>query len=154
MLVATLAATGCDRQKIAELEEGVATEADVRQRFGEPAAIYAEAAGARTFEYPRQPEGRRNYMITVGADGKMSALRQVLIRRNFERVRPGMERAEVRRILGRPARTQVYELQQQEVWDWRWIDEGRNASFAVTFDRAGRVTAAAIGPDPLDTQVR
>jgi outer membrane protein assembly factor BamE (lipoprotein component of BamABCDE complex) len=84
----------------------------------------------------------------------MSALRQVLTKRNFERVRPGMERAEVRRVLGRPARAQVYELQQEEVWDWRWIDEGRNASFSVTFDRAGRVTAAAIGPDPLDTQVR
>jgi hypothetical protein len=40
-LVAMLAAA-CDRQRIAELEEGVATEADVRQRFGEPAAIYAE----------------------------------------------------------------------------------------------------------------
>ena len=35
---------GCDPQRIAELEEGVATEADVRTRFGEPEKIW-EAAG-------------------------------------------------------------------------------------------------------------
>ena len=64
---------------------------------------------------------------------------------------PGLEREQVRRILGRPARTQLYELQQQEVWDWRWVDGALNASFSVTFDEDGRVLAAAVGPDPLDT---
>ena len=33
-----LVLAACDVQHIAELEEGVATEADVRARFGEPAA--------------------------------------------------------------------------------------------------------------------
>jgi outer membrane protein assembly factor BamE (lipoprotein component of BamABCDE complex) len=152
LLLAALVVAGCDRQKIAELEEGVATEADVRQRFGQPAAVYDEPGGARTFEYPRQPEGRRNYMITIGADGRMSALRQVLTPPNFEKVRPGMSREEVRRILGQPARRQAYELQAQEAWDWRWLDAGRNAGFVVTFDRDGKVVSAAAGPDPADTQ--
>ena len=49
--------TGCDLKKIEELEEGVATEADVRAKFGEPAATYLEDNGAKTYEYPRQPEG-------------------------------------------------------------------------------------------------
>lgn len=152
-LVALLAAMagGCDNQKIAELEEGVSTEADVRQRFGVPEATYDEAGGARTLEYPRQPEGRRNYMITIGPDGKMSALRQVLTKPNFAKVTPGLGREQVRRLLGRPARIQAYPLQQQEVWEWRWIDEGRNASYAATFDSEGRVVAAAQGPDPADT---
>ena len=39
----------CDPQRISELEDGVATEADVRARFGEPAAVYREENGARTF---------------------------------------------------------------------------------------------------------
>lgn len=152
LLLAALLAAGCDQQRIAELEEGVATEADVRQRFGQPAAVYDEPGGARTLEFPRQPEGRRNYMITIGADGRMSALRQVLTPPNFEKVRAGMTRDAVRRILGQPARRQVYELQGQETWDWRFVDAGRNASFVVTFDREGKVVSAATGPDPADTQ--
>ena len=98
---------GCDQQRIAELEEGVSTEADVRARFGEPAAIYAEDDGSRTFEYPRQPEGQTNYMITIGTDGKMSALRQVLKQADFETILPGLERAEVRRRLGPPPRSHL-----------------------------------------------
>ena len=87
----------CDPQRISELEEGVATGADVRARFGEPVAIYTEANGARTFEYPRQPAGQVNYMITVGTDGKMSALRQVLKPSNFAKVELGWDKAQVRR---------------------------------------------------------
>ena len=114
---------GCDPQRIAELEEGVSTEADVRARFGEPAAIYPEDDGSRTFEYPRQPEGQTNYMITIGTDGKMSALRQVLKQADFETIRPGLDKAEVRRRLGRPAVTQVFQLKNQEVWDWRYLED-------------------------------
>ena len=65
---------GCDPKKISELEEGVSTEADVRKRFGEPAAVYNESNGDVTLEYPRQPAGHVNYMISIGPDGKMSAL--------------------------------------------------------------------------------
>ena len=38
-LTAMLALAGCDSAKVAELEEGVATEADVRARFGEPEKV-------------------------------------------------------------------------------------------------------------------
>jgi hypothetical protein len=146
------ALAGCDNQRIAKLEEGVATEADVKREFGEPAVVYAEEGGARTFEYPRQPEGRRNYMITIGADGKMSALRQVLTPSNFAKVTPGLDKAQVRRLLGKPAKTQFYELKKEEVWDWRFVDGGQNKSFSVTFDGSGVVTGQGIGPDPADTQ--
>jgi hypothetical protein len=139
---------GCDSQKIAELEEGVATEADVRARFGEPAAIYDERNGDRTFEYPRQPEGQVNYMISIGPDGKMSSLRQVLKPANFARVTQGADRIEVRRLLGRPAHRQVFDLKNEEVWDWRFADGGESRIFSVTFDRDGRVVATASTLDP------
>jgi 2-polyprenyl-6-methoxyphenol hydroxylase-like FAD-dependent oxidoreductase len=146
---------GCDAQRIEKLEEGVATEADVRAQFGEPAAVQAEADGARTFEYPRQPEGRTNYFITIGADGKMSALRQVLNARNFAKVQPGLDKAEVRRILGRPAKTTPYELKQEEVWDWRFSDDASQPKqFSVTFDANGKVLAQAVGEDPRETAGR
>jgi outer membrane protein assembly factor BamE (lipoprotein component of BamABCDE complex) len=146
---AVLVISGCDQKKISELEEGVATEADVRARFGEPAAIYTEEGGARTFEYPRQPEGQVNYMITIGSDGKMSALRQVLKEASFVKVLPGMDKAQLRRLLGRPAKTQVYELKQQEVWDWRFREANNESKlFSVTLDKNGVVLSTAISLDP------
>jgi outer membrane protein assembly factor BamE (lipoprotein component of BamABCDE complex) len=147
-LILGLATVGCDQQRIKELEEGVSTEADVRARFGEPAAIYAETDGGRTFEYPRQPEGQTNYMITIGGDGKMSALRQVVRPDLFAKVTPGLDKAQVRRLIGRPATTQVYDLKQEEVWDWRYHANGENRLFAVTFDMAGKVTGTQTLLDP------
>jgi outer membrane protein assembly factor BamE (lipoprotein component of BamABCDE complex) len=149
VLAALAGGSGCDQKRIAELEEGVATEADVRAKFGEPAAVYAEEGGARTFEYPRQPEGQVNYMITIGTDGKMSALRQVLKEASFVKVVPGMDKAQLRRLLGRPAKTQVYELKQEEVWDWYFRQENNdNRVFSVTLDKNGLVLSSANAADP------
>ena len=142
--------SGCDPQRIAELEEGVATEADVRARFGAPLAVYTEEGGARTFEYPRQPVGQVNYMITIGTDGKMSALRQVLKPSNFARIEPGWDKAQVRRLLGLPAKTMRYELKREEVWDWRFADGQEAKLFSVTFDNDGRVTSSATTLDAKD----
>ena len=142
-LAAALPIAGCDVQKIAELEVGVTTEADVRAKWGEPAAVYTEADGSRTLEYPRQPAGQVNYMLAIGADAKLVAMRQVLKPVNFAKVEPGWDKAQVRRLLGAPARTQRFELKQQEVWDWRFADGGEGKLFSVTFDSAGRVVSTA-----------
>jgi outer membrane protein assembly factor BamE (lipoprotein component of BamABCDE complex) len=148
-----VALIGCDPQKIAKLEEGLATEADVRAQFGEPHATYAEADGSRTFEYSRQPEGQVAYMITIGADGKMSALRQVLKPSEFAKVQPGMDKAEVRRLLGKPAKTSRFDLKpDEEHWDWRWLDGPFPKLFSVTFNRDGKVMSSAVGEDPAQTK--
>ena len=115
-----LALAACDPQAIKELAEGVATEADVVQRFGQPERVWPEAGGAKTFEYNRQPEGLRNYMITIGPDGRMSALRQVLTPENFARIQPGMPMSEVRRMLGKPAKTMHFALKGETEVDWRF----------------------------------
>ncbi|WP_093164069.1 outer membrane protein assembly factor BamE [Variovorax sp. YR216] len=138
---------GCDPKRISELEEGVSTEADVRARFGEPENVWDTAAG-RVFEYNRQPQGQKNYMITIGADGKMSALRQVLTPENFAKVTPGMPVEEVRRMLGKPAKRTPYPLKQQTEWDWRWVQPPNSPMvFSVTVDEAQRVVSAGSSPD-------
>lgn len=151
-----LGLAGCDPQRIAELEEGVATEADVRARFGEPEKIWnaadmagtplpglAAAQGARTFEYNRQPQGQVNYMITIGADGKMSALRQVLTPQNFARVLPGMSMEQVRKMLGKPMKITPYALKQQTHYDWRYLNPPSTAMiFSVVFDQDLKVVSS------------
>lgn len=148
LLSFVLGLVACDAQRIAELEEGVATEADVRARFGEPEKVWeaadmaetpqpgaAAAPGARTFEYNRQPEGKVNYMITIGADGRMSALRQVLTPQNFAKVQPGMRMEQVRKMLGKPMKVTPYALKQETHYDWRYVEPPSAARiFTVVFD--------------------
>jgi hypothetical protein len=144
-----LGLAGCDQQAIKELEEGVATEADVRARFGEPEKIWDAPDGGRTFEYNRQPAGHRNYMITIGTDGKMSALRQVLTPQNFAKVQPGMVMEEVRKMLGKPARITPFELKGEVAYDWRYLESpNTHMVFTVFFDRDYRVLRTDSVVDP------
>ena len=154
-LLGALGIAACDPQAIKELEEGVATEADVVQRFGQPERVWPEAGGARTFEYNRQPEGMRNYMITIGPDGKMSALRQVLTPDNFRRVRAGMGVEEVRRLLGKPARQVPYKLRNEVTWTWKFLEPpSEKKAFNVIFGPDYRVLGTEIGPDPDGPDMR
>ena len=144
---------GCDQQRITELEEGVATEADVRARFGEPEKTWdagdmaslplpgaAAEPGARTLEYNRQPAGNVNFMITIGPDGRMTALRQVLTPQNFARVLPGMPMETVRKMLGKPMKVTPYALQRETHYDWRYLNPPNTAMiFTVVFDPDLRV---------------
>ena len=144
-----LGLAGCDQQAIKELEEGVSTEADVRARFGEPEKIWDAPDGGRTFEYNRQPAGHRNYMITIGTDGKMSALRQVLTPQNFAKVQPGMMMEEVRKMLGKPARITPFELKGEVAYDWRYLESpNTHMVFTVFFDRDYRVLRTGSVVDP------
>ena len=153
LLSFVLGLVGCDPQRIAELEEGVSTEADVRARFGEPEKIWEASdmadtplpgvtaePGARTLEYNRQPEGQANYMITIGADGKMSALRQVLTPQTFAKVLPGMRMEQVRKMLGKPMKITPYALKQETHYDWRYLsDPNTPRIFTAVFDPDLRV---------------
>jgi outer membrane protein assembly factor BamE (lipoprotein component of BamABCDE complex) len=142
---------GCDPQRIEKLEEGVATEADVRKQFGSPAAVATNPDGSKVLEYPRQPEGWTNYLITIGADGKMSALKQQLTEANFAKVVPGMNKLEVMALLGKVAKSTFYELKGEEVWDWRFKDAGQQSRmFSVSFDKQGQVLRTGVIDDPKE----
>ena len=142
--------SACDRPS--RLEEGVSTETQVRQEFGEPTTITVEADGSRSFEYPRQPEGWTNYRIKIGVDGTVSSLRQLLNDDNFARIRPGMTQAQVQQQLGRPTRMQTYALKNETVWDWRYKPKQESRLFSVTFNAEGQVVSTGSADDPRDTQ--
>ncbi len=150
-LLASLLLAACDPQAISGLEEGVSTEADVRERFGAPEAVWDGADGAQIYEYNRQPAGHTNYMITIGADGKMSALRQVLSPRNFAQVQPGMMMEDVRRMLGKPMKVTTYALKRETHHDWRFMD-GPNTSdskiFTAVFNSDFKVVSTGSVSDP------
>ena len=150
-LLAGVLLAACDPQAISELEEGVSTEADVRERFGAPEAVWDGPDGEQIYEYNRQPAGHTNYMISIGADGKMAALRQVLTPNNFARIEPGMAMEDVRRMLGKPMKITSYALKRQIHYDWRYQD-GPNTSdakiFTVVFDSDLKVVSTGSMSDP------
>lgn len=149
-LGAVLTLSACDPQRIEQLEEGVSTEADVRSRFGPPENIWDApgVSGGRILEYDRQPQGQKNYMITIGADGRMSALRQVLTPENFDRVRPGMAMEDLRKLLGKPARVVPYALKRETEWEWRWMQPPNSPMvFTAVLDRDQRVVRSGSSSD-------
>ncbi len=143
--------TGCDDQRIKEREEGEATEGDVKMKFGEPEKVWEGENGARIFEYNRQPAGAKNYMITIGPDGKMTALRQVLSPHVFAKIEPGMPMETVRRMLGKPMKITPFELKNVWHYDWRYMD-GPNVSdakiFTVVFNTDMKVLSTGSVADP------
>ena len=146
-LAALLLLTGCDNKAISELEEGVSTEADVRSRFGEPENVW-DVPNGRVLEFNRQPQGQKNYMITIGADGKMSALRQVLTPGNFARVQPGMAMEDLRKLLGKPAKVTPYALKRETEWEWRWVQPPNSPMvFTATLNDDQRVVRSGSSPD-------
>lgn len=154
LITGVLAAVGfvgaCDLQNINELEPGVSTEADVRERFGQPEAVWDGEEGAQVYEYNRQPEGVVNYMITIGADGVLVKVSQVLTEENFAQVKPGMALEQVRRLLGKPRKVQTYPLSGETHHDWRFQPKGSTEPmiFSVAFDRDLRVIKTGTMPDP------
>lgn len=139
--------TGCEPQRADLLTEDVSTEEDVKRLFGEPRTVTVGPDGSRTLDYPRQPEGYANYVMVIGADGKLASLRQLLNPDNFAKVRPGMDSADVHRMLGPHARERRFDLKQETLVEWRFLDGQEAKLFGVTLDAAGRVTATAITAD-------
>lgn len=89
-------------------------------------------------------------MITIGPDGKMSALRQVLTPQNFALVLPGIPMETVRKMLGLPMKVTPYALQQETHYDWRYLSAPVTPRIlTVVFDRDPRVVRTA----PADAEL-
>lgn len=147
LIGSVLSLLGCDPYRIEKLEEGVSTEADVRKVFGEPEAVWESPAG-RVFEYNRQPAGQKNYMVTIGPDGKMAALRQVLTPENFAKVQPGMGAEELRKMLGKPASRKPYPLKNEVEWEWRWVQPPNSPMVFGAVLSAGELRVLRSGSSP------
>lgn len=149
-LLLALGLVACDARRDERLQPGTATEVDVLRELGTPLDIRRQPDGTRVLEFSGQPEGTTNHFATIGADGRLVALRQTLQPETFAQVHPGMTVEQVQALLGRPALKDAYALKKEEVWDWRWRDGPTRKVFRVTFDFDGRVTGAAALDDPRD----
>jgi hypothetical protein len=134
-LVAAAVLPACDGINLQKLEPGVSTSAEIRSRMGEPDAEYRNDDGSVVWEYNRQPNGSECQMLSIGPDGVLQKVEQVLTEANFVRVHAGMSKDAVRRLLGAPGSATVFRLSGEEVWDWRIASSFPNeeAHFHVHF---------------------
>jgi hypothetical protein len=139
LLAASLPA--CDAINLDKLKPGVSTEQEVRAIMGSPTMEWRDPDGTLTLEYARTPQGIVNYMIILGPDKVLREVRQVISEENFARVKEGMSRDEVRRLLGQPASEMYFPLKKEHVWDWKYkVESGMDYFFDVYFSEDWRVT--------------
>lgn len=139
---------GCDNQGrrveeigLDKLAKGVSSEGDVRTVMGQPETVWEEDDGSRALQYPKGPEGARTWEFLIDKEGKLKDYRQLLTQENFARVKAGLSKDEVRRMLGKPRSVAQYKRKNEEVWDWRYQDATMPRFFNVHFDMtSGKVT--------------
>jgi outer membrane protein assembly factor BamE (lipoprotein component of BamABCDE complex) len=107
----------------------------VQAKLGTPETVRKNADGSEVWEYPGGPLGRQTYIVTLGSDQAVREVHQVLSDEYFSRVRAGMSRDEVRRLLGKPGEIMVFGARDEEVWSWRYQQQNP-MFFNVLFDRS------------------
>jgi outer membrane protein assembly factor BamE (lipoprotein component of BamABCDE complex) len=124
------------------LRPGVSTVDEALRGMGPPAMEFPNANGGRQLVYPRGPLGLQTFMVDVSPDGKVLAVRQVLSDEVFNRIRPGMTRDQVLRLIGPPGDHMEFPRTQRVSWEWRYQDSWRYiAIFSVDFDSNGIVVS-------------
>ena len=139
----------CDSVSLEKLKPGLTTMQQTREIMGQPAMEWQNPDGSVTWEYPRTPNGIVNYMIDFGPDKVLREVRQVLTEANFARVKEGMTREQIRRLLGQPAHELYFALKKEHVWDWKTKSESAyDYFFNVHFDESGHVVRTSSSAEP------
>ena len=101
--------------------------AEVEKLVGAPTQRRGDADGGQTWEYNLLPEGRKIWMVTFGADGKVKLVTQSLTEENFRNISAGQSsRDDVQRLLGKPARQYTFSRMAEEVWEYQfYLDSWR-----------------------------
>ncbi len=134
LLLPALLAAGC--ASFSAIGPGASAQ-QVETLVGPPASVWKNADGSEVWEYPRGPLGVETYMVTLGSDRAVREVRQVLNDETISKLHAGMSRDEVRRLLGRPRDIGFSDLNDEEIWSWRYREWGvRNMELYAQFDRS------------------
>lgn len=143
-------AGGCDYFAQKELQPGVSTVDDVRHLMGKPVTIWEENDGSQVLEYSRGPEGSETWMVEIGADGRYRGMSDARSAAQLERVRAGMSRDDLRRLLGKPDEEERFPARHETVWTWRVKTAAGTDTemFHAHLSPEGQVLRTSRTPDP------
>jgi hypothetical protein len=144
---AALALAACDAVQRNELQPGASADA-VRTQMGQPDSIFKESDGREIWEYPRGPEGTETLRLTIGPDNVLKEIRNVLTDEFFGQIQNGMNKEQVRRLVGRPGFVRKYGTKPGDVWEWKYMrDRNTPMVFQVDFTADG-IVAGKGASDP------
>jgi hypothetical protein len=149
---AMLGLAGCAGYSPAALPAGTAL-SEVVQVMGPPTGQYARPANAaagtaKRLEYAKGPFGQHTFMLDFDAGDRLMAWQQVLTEERFNVIRPGMPKASVLELIGRPSRSRSLSFQRQQVWSYRY-ETPFCQWFQVGIGEQGTVVDTIYSPDPL-----
>jgi len=144
-LLALILAAGCANFSAISPGDSAPT---VEARVGAPGSVWKNADGSEVWEYPSGPSGVQTFMIDIGPDRTVRAVRQVLREEYFSKVVPGMSRDEVRRLLGRPKEVRYFPARDEEVWTWRYLEVNYRL-FNVLFDHTSGTVRSTLRLDEV-----
>jgi len=152
LLVAITLLGGCASYGGYGLVPGVARLDEVQALMGQAAMRWQEADGSVQLAYPRGPAGLETFMVRLGPDGRLQSIANALNEQTFARIRAGLTKDEVLRLIGPPdhSRSVYFKARDELAWEWRFREVyGNPARFAVLFDAtAGTVRSTLILPEP------
>lgn len=148
-LAAALLAGGCATSGVNRLVPGKSTARDIEQTMGQPAQKLPAQGGATVWYYPSGPAGWDTYAVTVGPDGVVRGIDQVLTARNVRRIVPDKTtKQEVLALIGPANAVSRLPLKAREVWDYRYIDVTDKWQLWVQFSDDGVVREVLREPHP------
>lgn len=131
---------GCASYDGRGLAVGSSTGAQVEALMGPAAMRVAQPDGGAVLYFPRGPEGRHTFAVTVGPDGVMRSIDQRLTLANFNKLMVGKTTSrEVRELFGPadPHATTTLALSRREVWEYKWLDYQEKRVFWFQFSEDG-----------------
>lgn len=145
-LLFILLGTGCASYSGNGLTPGTSSLEDVLHVMGQPAMQWADPDTSIQLSYPRGPLGFQSYMVYVGADRKLVRIENVMREVAFAKITPGMNQAEVLRVLGpsEPSWATYYKARDELAWEWRYCDAWNQAArFNVLFDNTSGIVRSS-----------
>jgi hypothetical protein len=151
LLVATLFLSACAGYSGSNLKPGASTLPEVTASMGEPAITWKNPDGSEQLAFPRGPAGTQTFMAYIGPDGKLQRIEAVLNMAHFARIRAGMSKDDVQRVIGPPWApwTQLFASSNTLAWSWLFCDSfSLQTFFDVLFDAsAGKVRSTQQRPN-------
>jgi hypothetical protein len=134
-----------------DLKPGASTRPEIVGSMGRPTLAWKNPDGSEQLAYPRGPKSTQTFMVYLGPDGKLQHIEQVLVDAQFHRIRNGMHKDEVLRILGPSGEkwTQFYSRRNELAWSWLFCNSWNvQEFFDVMFDAdTGVVRTTGRHPD-------
>lgn len=144
-LCAALLLAGCASFNPSSVQVG-AEEPAVVKAMGEPVARFSLPGGATRLVYTRGPAGQGNYMVDLGADGRVTSVRQVLSENALAALPAGMTEDELLREIGPPAERQQLG-NNRAAWSYRFPTT-QCIWHVLTIGPDGRLQGGSTEPDP------